>query len=614
MYSIPCILYPVTESMSDTQKIKEKLDIVDFIGEYIQLKTAGINHKGLCPFHQEKTPSFMVNRERQSWHCFGCSKGGDIFSFVEEIEGMEFIEALKFLATKAGIDLEFSVQDKVKSSQKNRIKEINLQAARFFHNFLLKIDISRDAREYLEKRGLSQKTIEEWQIGFVPDQWDLLTKYMLKKGHAIDDLVASGFTIKRDGADANSGRGFYDRFRGRIMFPIRDVHGVVVGFTGRVLIETDRSGGKYVNTPQTLVYDKSNVVFGLDQGKKEARNKDFIVLVEGQTDTISSHQAGLSNVVATSGTALTEKQIKLIKRYTSNIRMAFDADDAGFAAAKRGIDLALEAGLSVKVIIIPEGAGKDPDECIKKDQQIWFNCVDSAKDVMDWYFDRVFTKFDKTDLQQKQKIANILLDEISRIPYAVEKDHWMKELSVRLGVEIEVLKQDINRIVNNKKTIGAQTAGVQEKRQIDKTPRYQLMIESLLSLILRFPEVASKSWSEIEKIDFSTSKYLPLYLELKKQYNTDKSINVDNLRDLLHKDNSENPVDILLMKAELDFLAVRGKEIEQELEKLINQISKSFRKSKQKELEIEIAQAEKQGNKELLIKLLKEFNDLISKK
>ena len=216
----------------EVQQIKDKIDVTELVGEYVQLKQAGINKKGCCPFHNEKTPSFMVNSERGSWHCFGCGKGGDIFTFIEEIEGMEFREALKYLAERAGVQLT-SYRSEVNSSQKNRLKEINTEAARFFHNFLLKIPASKPALEYLKDRGLTDETIEEWRIGFVPEQWDLLTQYLLKKGHSIDDLVASGLTIKREGVNASSGKGFYDRFRGRIMFPIWDVHGDAVGFTGR---------------------------------------------------------------------------------------------------------------------------------------------------------------------------------------------------------------------------------------------------------------------------------------------------------------------------------------------------------------------------------------------
>src|SRR3989339_1687286 len=425
--------------MSDeVQQIKDKIDVADLIAEYVQLKPAGVNKKGLCPFHHEKTPSFMVNSERQNWHCFGCAKGGDIFSFVQEMEGLEFKEALKYLADKAGVQLS-NYRSEVDSSQKNRIKEINREAARFFNNFLLKMPTSQPALDYLLKRGLKNETIVEWQVGYVPEQWDLLTNYLLKKGYGIEDLVASGLTIKRDGADAQTGRGFYDRFRGRIMFPLSDAHGNVVGFTGRILVEKENSGGKYVNTPQTPVYDKSRVIYGLDKAKSEIKAKDLTVMVEGQMDVIACHQAGMKNVVASSGTALTEEQVHLLKRYSNNLNMAFDMDEAGQNAARRGITVALKDGFGVKVIRLPKDAGKDPDECLKKHPQIWFDAVEKAQEVMEWYFEKSFTNRDLNNHKNKQVIANELLSEIALIQYAVERDHWLKELGSQLAVEVSVL-------------------------------------------------------------------------------------------------------------------------------------------------------------------------------
>src|SRR3989339_1072291 len=392
--------------MSDeVQQIKDKIDVADLVGEYVQLKPAGVNRKGLCPFHHEKTPSFMVSPERASWHCFGCGKGGDIFTFIEEIEGMEFKEALKYLANKAGVTLTSNFKSEVNSSQKNRLKELNNEAARFFHNFLLKMSVSKPALDYLLNRGIKMETIEEWRVGYIPEQWDLLTQYLLKKGFAIDDLVASGLTIKRDNADPKTHRGFYDRFRGRIMFPIWDVQGEVVGFTGRILVEKENSGGKYVNTPQTIVYDKSRVIFGLNKAKQEIRARNLIVMVEGQMDVIACHQAGMKNVVASSGTALTEEQVHLLKRYSNNVAIAFDADAAGQNAAKRGIDVAMQEGMNIRVIQIPPGEGKDADECLQKNPEVWFKAVAEAVSVMDWYFKNILFGVNLHDPRKKQQTA-----------------------------------------------------------------------------------------------------------------------------------------------------------------------------------------------------------------
>ena len=244
--------------MSDVQTIKDRTDIVQLIQEYVPLKKAGVNWKACCPFHQEKTPSFMVHPERQFFHCFGCGKSGDIFTFIQEMEGMDFPEALRLLAARAGVKID-AFRNEIDKSQKNRILDINARAAVFFHNFLLQMPNARKARDYLAERGLTSQTIADWQIGYAPDQWDLLTKYLLKKGCGIEDIAQAGLAVKKDSANAATGRGYYDRFRGRIMFPIWNTHGDIVGFTGRILVETENSGGKYVNTPQTLVFDKSRL-------------------------------------------------------------------------------------------------------------------------------------------------------------------------------------------------------------------------------------------------------------------------------------------------------------------------------------------------------------------
>ncbi len=588
--------------MKDTELIKSKLDIVDVVGEYVQLKSSGINHKGLCPFHQEKSPSFMVNRERQSWHCFGCSKGGDVFSFVQDIEGMDFVEALKLLASKAGVQLSNSFEDKAKSSQKNRIKEINAKATAFYHHVLIKLDVSKPAQEYLRTRGLTDDTIAEWQIGFVPDQWDLLTQYLLKKGYSIDDLVASGLTIKKDGASShgrstNVSSGFYDRFRGRIMFPIWDVHGNVVGFTGRVLVETEMSGGKYVNTPQTPVYDKSSVVFGLNKAKQEIRKKNLVVMVEGQMDVVACHQAGMKNVVATSGTAMTEQQITLLKRYSENMNMAFDADEAGVKAAKRGIDLAIEQGLHVKVIEIPEGKGKDPDECIKQNKDVWFQSVEHASPVMNWYFSRAFAGKDLSNPRNKQVVVDALLPEISRVPYAVERDHWLQELGARVGVDVAVLREDIVRLAKsqepNLRTPSIQSSATAPQGGARVVSRAEQLFGRFLMTMLHTGDI--RLLGQVNALLFDPVRQFaqyPLYEQLLVQYTTHQSLDVDSLRQFFGNQPGENIVDIMLMRASLEFSDTDKRQIEQEAGAMLQGLHDILKKDQLRELETALKQAE----------------------
>ncbi len=608
--------------MSDTQLIKDKLDIVDFIGEYVQLKPGGINHKGLCPFHREKSPSFMVNRERQSWKCFGCGKGGDIFSFVQEMEGMEFVEALKYLANRAGVMLT-NTRSEVNSSQKNRIKDINVLAARLYHHILLKTSAGKPALAYLERRGVTRQTIEEWQIGFVPDQWDVLTKFLLKKGHSIDDIVAAGLTIMRDGADQRTGRGFYDRFRGRIMFPISDIHGNVVGFTGRVLVETEQSGGKYVNTPQTLVYDKSRVVFALDKAKQEIRTKGFVVMVEGQMDVIACHQAGMKQVVATSGTAMTDEQIKLLKRYANELRIAFDADSAGESAAKRGIHVAIKQGMGVRVIQIPAGKGKDPDECLKQNPEVWFTAVEQARDIMEWYFERALLNGDLSDPKQKQQVADVLMADIALIPYAIERDHWLGKLSEAIRVDIGVLREDIRRFVGKPSaSSGAQgkQGGIENvvsetssnKKAFVPQGKVESLLERLFMLLLRHPSELPKVWSQVQALEpaVCTTSFQGLYELIKMQYTTNNSFSIDHIRESISEDNSIDFLDHLLMKSELDFFSISEKEVPQELERIIGLIGTEWKKERRTVLQQAIEAAERSGDKDRLQLLLAEFQAL----
>ncbi|MCB9798172.1 DNA primase [Candidatus Nomurabacteria bacterium] len=590
--------------MSDTQLIKQKIDIVDLIGEYIELKPAGINHKGLCPFHGEKTPSFMVNRDRQRWHCFGCNKGGDAFTFVEEIEGLEFVEALKLLAQKAGVELADFKQD-IHKSQKNRIKEINLEASRFYYNFLTKLDAAKSAREYLAKRGLSDQTIEKWQIGFVVDQWDLLTKYLLKKGYSIDDLVASGLTIKREGASSQSMKGFYDRFRGRIIFPIRNVHGDVVGFTARILVETEDSGGKYINTPQTLVFDKSQVVFGLHFAKQAIRKKNLAIFVEGQTDVISCHQNGSENVVATSGTALTEGHIHLIKRYSKNIAFSFDSDSAGVSAAKRAIGIALEAGMSVKIIQIDPDYGKDPDEVIKKHPELWQRCVDNAKDVMQWYFDMAFSDKNLSDPKQKQAAADELLPEIQKIQYAVERSHWVSQLSALLAVDIKVLEEDMKRLTRKTPLATTQAKPENLESRPERT-RSDELSEAIFALLLKYPEAGSVEF--LVSLEAQLATY-PLYERLLSMYNAGQA-DIEAFRHQYPQSDILDLVEILLMKAELDFGHLSKAQASSEIRSLSEQLKNTWLKQRRAQLQQEISQAEQAGDHQKLQSLLEQFSQL----
>ena len=423
--------------MDTTEEIKSRLDIVDLVADYLTLKTAGSGaFKACCPFHQEKTPSFYVSRNRQSWHCFGCDQGGDHFTFVEKMEGMEFREALEFLAQKTGVEL--PKFDGEKMTRKKRLVEVNDLATKYFRSALANLPQAEQARAYLDRRGVDGLTRDLFKLGYAPDSWSALVDALAKKGVTSDEMLEAGLVGRSDRG------GVYDRFRDRLMFPIADVHGNIVGFTGRILHD-EKKEAKYMNTPETALYRKSAVLYGLEKAKGEIRQQDLAVIVEGNMDVLSSHQFGVSNVVASSGTALTVEQLGLLRRFSNNLAIAFDQDAAGTAATVRGLDLARAQDFSIKIITLPPEGGKDPDEAVHKDPQIWKDAIKNAVGIMEWIYRQAF-KNRRTDLpEDKKEIAKDVLPEIRRIADPIERDHWIKKLSHDLGASEAALIEAMGR-------------------------------------------------------------------------------------------------------------------------------------------------------------------------
>ena len=343
---------------SPIEEIKAKLDIVDVLGGYIKLKKAGVNYKAVCPFHSEKTPSFFVSPARQIWHCFGCGAGHSIFDFVMKIEGVEFADALRILAQKAGVELK-PIKPEMKT-KRQRLHEVSELAAKFFEKQLGNSLNGKKAKEYLLARKLSEDTIKEWRIGWAPDSWHGLSDFLISQKYSGSEAEQIGLVVR-----TKQGK-YADRFRGRVMFPVFDFNSNVIGYGGRVLKKT-KDTAKYLNTPNTFLYDKGKTLYGLDKARVEIRKKDFCILVEGYVDVVIAHQSGIKNVVATSGTALTQAHLNILKRYSNNLFLAFDMDFAGDAATKRGIDLALSREFNLKVVKLPEG--KDPDNVISENPE-----------------------------------------------------------------------------------------------------------------------------------------------------------------------------------------------------------------------------------------------------
>jgi DNA primase len=416
--------------MDAKDEIKQRLAIEDVIGEYVQLKRAGRNWKGLSPFSAERTPSFVVSPEKQIWHDFSSGRGGDMFSFVMEVEGLDFKGALEHLARKAGIDLaQFQPKQGQRGPNKERLLAANEAAAHFYQ---VQFSKNQVAIEYVfKKRQFTKEMALDWRLGYSPNNGTALVDYLKTKGFTEDEIKQSGLSSQRY-------RGLADMFRGRLMIPLQDAQGKVIGFTARLLAD-DPQAPKYINTPQTPLYDKSRHVYGLHHAKETIRKSGFVVIAEGNLDVIASHQAGVKQVVATAGTALTEPHLKALSRFTGDIRLSFDADKAGLNATERAIPIASKVKVSLSIISIP--SGKDPDELIKQDSALWQQVIGKNQYALDWLMDRYTHLLDITSAEGKRQYSDVLLPVVRALDDPVEKDHYLVAIAEAIGVSREALDQ-----------------------------------------------------------------------------------------------------------------------------------------------------------------------------
>lgn len=430
--------------MDQVDEVKSKVDLVEIVSSYIPLKKMGRNYGGLCPFHAEKTPSFMVSPERQVFKCFGCGQSGDIFTFLEKVEGWDFREALNELAEKVGIKLK-SFAPAEGSKRKEKLIAVNTLAAKFFSHLLINHKLGRKARNYLVKRGIKQKMWELFNLGYAPGGWENLLGFLAKRGFLLDDIAASGLVVSREGVNLKDrGKGYYDRFRDRLIFPIKDARGTILGFSARVLEESnDRKEPKYINTPQTQIFNKGSLLFGLDLARDAIRNAGEAILAEGEFDVISAYQAGIRNIVASKGTALTDKQTALIARLTENVVLAFDADLAGDTAARRGIELLDLAGVTVKVAKLE--SYKDPDEFCQKDPAGFKKIIAGAVNIYDYYIDSLTKRYNPKSVEGQKKISKELLPILSKISDDLVRAHYIEELARLLDVDSSLVAAAIEK-------------------------------------------------------------------------------------------------------------------------------------------------------------------------
>lgn len=574
--------------MTPIDEIKNRLDIVDVIQGYIRLKKAGKDYKALCPFHKERNPSFFVSPSKQIWHCFSCSFGGDIFTFVMKIEGVEFADALRVLAKKAGVVLK--KQDPKIRSQRNILYEICEEATNFFEE---KLRENKKVHQYLKNRGIEGRTAKSFRIGFALNSWDGLYKHLTELGYKRDDIAKAGLLVKKEGSNK-----YYDRFRNRIMFPLFDLNSQIIGFSGRVFSAQGgpASGGgdaaKYVNTPETLIYNKSIIIYGLDKAKVEIRKAEQCVLVEGQFDVIMAHQAGSKNAVAISGTAFTSDHARILKRYTENLVFSFDADKGGQEATKRAINLAQQLDFNIKVALLPgpPAGGKDPADIIKESPKKWETILKKSKPIMEFYFETCFAKYPKTlTVENKREIAKELLFPIKNIANTVEQAHWLQVLASKLKVEEKALAEALRRVK-------AREAGeeIYSSPAPSQKSRNENLEEYLLSLVLKYSKHFNHLAKNFKENLFTTSLLRKLFHDLKAKNKLSKE--QDYLKNYL------------IFKAE--HCNLEEADVLEEIDCCIKEIKASKLKQEMSQISLDIKEKEQKKDKKELEKLTKKFSKL----
>ncbi len=495
------------------EEIKSRANIVDLVSEYVILKKAGRNFVGLCPFHKEKTPSFTVNPEKQIFYCFGCGEGGNIFTFLMKINNISFIEAVRYLAGKLGVVIttrRMSAGEKESISIREGLKQVNRAAAGYFSENLFS-EAGRPVREYLKKRGLKDSVIKEFNLGYAANEWTNLGDFFKRENISLKLVEKAGLIIPR-----KSG-GFYDRFRGRLIFPIEDIGGNVVAFGGRILGDGEP---KYLNSPESPIYVKGKNLYGLNRTKDDIRKNDYVILVEGYFDLLSLKNSGISNIVATLGTAVTRDHVDLIRRYTRNLVVMFDPDEGGISAMERSLKLFLEGNLHTKVVVLPDSY--DPDECVRKlGREALDEAVAHSQSMVDYYIEEIIGS--RKTFEENLDLTEAAISFISSIGDVIQRNLFIKRVSERLNIDQELLKRETNR---KSRPRTALKEDVSCKRNSEKVDALELsFIHMMLEYPHKIPEIANGGI-----LDYFTSEDLMRLVNMLKQsYNKNGDISASDI-------------------------------------------------------------------------------------
>ncbi|HNV96946.1 MAG TPA: DNA primase [bacterium] len=581
---------------NNLEEIKSRLDIVDIISEYIKLNQAGINFKAQCPFHKEKTPSFFISPEKQIFHCFGCGVGGDIFEFVKRIEGVEFPEALRILAQKANVKIDYDYNPELQN-KKTKTLDIIENAVKFYHKNLLESENAKIARDYLETRSITREAIDMFNLGYSEDSWDSLLNFLKSKGYTEIEIETAGLILKSQ----KGGFNFYDRFRNRLMFPINNIFGETIGFTARILVKDDNQG-KYVNSPQSDVFDKSAVLYNMDLAKLDIKNKNYTILVEGNIDVISTYMAGTKNVVASSGTALTPQQVKILKRYSENLIIAYDGDSAGINATFRIVDNALNENMNIKVAALPIGV--DPDDLIRQGKEKWIDVIKNAKPLMDFVFSKIIESVDLSNIFQKKQAAKKLLLFISKYRDEIERETYLKKLSELIDVDFKILKSKINEILSKK--VITEKKNYKEDFMLSEKNKREELLKQILALGIGYPENLEHLAMNLEMEYLGISPLDELYKDAVIYYTKNNSFDLENFSNNLGVE-KKNVLGSILFIFENQYSDLGKNNSFVEIQKIIVDYKKQFLIQKLKLIELDLKKAELAGQAEKVDELANEF-------